>query len=343
MRNLRHLGVYKCELIHFGETLVLLDLIRADRPLEWRHQVNLDFYPNFHRGPFDSDTFYAGPYGVTWDNWNGNSILGIWCMIESILKQAHTQGIDLTTKGTMFRKWLDDGPCWRVEETLKALSNPQYDRTALAALLDCSNRQHHGSVRLFTGHIGNRPEGYKWATEMFRCRTCGAHRMGIFFWYGYIRQARIDGDGQVLKCYGCILDNVLRNERDHYKTVKRSIIRNWLVEHSPNGSYPSEYNRTDLGKALRGFVQKNIAQQASALQARRDGQISRYGYDRETHERQVPYTHKEANTKYGMQLRTPLVWAKNSDPKSKVYENPGDIEWDYAPDAVSGMFCNGRW
>ncbi|RDL33136.1 uncharacterized protein BP5553_08575 [Venustampulla echinocandica] len=347
MRNLEHLGVYKCELIHFGDTLTLMDIIKIDRPLEKKHSVNLDFYPNFHRGPIPGPQYYAGPYGVTWDNWNGNSLLGIWCMMSSILPIARRQGIDFTSKGTMFRKWLDDGPCWRIEETTKALLDPTYDTTALAALVDCSNPQHHGSVRLFTGHIGNRPEGYKWTTEKFPCFNCRAHRLGIFFWYGYIREARMhggfDNNYPGLKCYGCLLDGILRGEQDHYKVYKQRIIQHWLIDSSPDNSYPSEFNKTDLPRALREFTEKNVAQRASRLQAARDAHIARFGFDRETQERQKAFTHKELNTKYGMRMRTPLVWDKNSDPKTKVYKNPGDAEWDCAPHSTSTMFAHGRW
>jgi hypothetical protein len=49
-----------------------------------------------------------------------------------------------------------------VEETLQAITDPNYDPVALAALVDCSNPDHNGKISKFTGVIGNRPEGWQW-------------------------------------------------------------------------------------------------------------------------------------------------------------------------------------
>lgn len=165
MRNLQVLGIYQCQLIHVGNTMKLLEIIKTDRPLERENQVSLDFFPRYHQGPPHSFAEkFTGEYGVTWDNWNGDTILAVWALMSRILKQARKQGIDFVSKHTMFRQWLDRGPCWKVEETLQALMAPKYDPVNLAALVNCHNPDHRGDVKRFTGGkdvIGNRPEGWE--------------------------------------------------------------------------------------------------------------------------------------------------------------------------------------
>jgi hypothetical protein len=160
MRNLTNLGIYKCQLLHVGETPRILEILRTDRPKGREYQIHLDFYPNFHLGPpADCNNIHAvGSYGVTWDNWNGNSTLAIWALVQRIIPQAKRHGIDIFSRHTAFRRWLDDGPCWRVQETLEALQNPTYDKLALAALVDCRNPDHHGSVSKLTAPYRDRKE-----------------------------------------------------------------------------------------------------------------------------------------------------------------------------------------
>lgn len=198
MRNLKTLSVLKCQLIHVGHTLRLLEIIKTDRVKERENQVNLDFYPQFHHGPGGGISRYAGPYavgayGVTWDNWYHDSRLGVWALASQIFKQARSQNVDLESKGTSFRKWLDDGPCWEVDLTINALLDPKYENArarraeilakaedlrsaeevselhdaehciaALVARIDTANPDHLGNARKFSGVVPNRPTGWKW-------------------------------------------------------------------------------------------------------------------------------------------------------------------------------------
>lgn len=159
MRYLRVLGVYKCQLIHIGHTLKLLDIIKEDRPLGKEDQVYLDFFPNYHVGPRDSD-WSTGAYGVLWDNWGGDTRLAIWALVSRILPRAFAQGIDLTKPGTAFRKWLEMSPCWRVDDTLQAIVHPTLDPIQRVAWIDWPH--YKGDVEYFTGNIFGRPEGWKW-------------------------------------------------------------------------------------------------------------------------------------------------------------------------------------
>jgi len=123
MRNLKHLGVLKCPLVHVGDTLELLEIIKTDRPIERERQVNLEFFPNFHIGPekFPGDIYFTGQYGATWDNFNGRTDLAIWGFVLRIMRKVREYGIDLYGKGTAFRRWLELSPCWRIEKALEQM------------------------------------------------------------------------------------------------------------------------------------------------------------------------------------------------------------------------------
>lgn len=167
MRSLKALGIYQCPMLHVGETMKLLEIIKTDRPLERENQVYLDFYPMYHQGPGDlpsgvRNPFFRGEFGVTWDNFGEDSCRAIWAIVYRAYYQAMKQGFDITTLGTAFRQWLDRGPCWNVAITLKAIKNTSIDLAELAALVDSHNTEHKGNVGSFTDkNYGCRPEGHE--------------------------------------------------------------------------------------------------------------------------------------------------------------------------------------
>lgn len=162
MRNIRVLGVYKCQLIHVGHSLRLLEIITTDKPKGKKSQVSLDFYPNYHVGPFPfpGNEYHTGDYGVTWDNWNGDSRIGIWALLVSIIPAARSQNVDFESPHTMFRQWLDRSPCWHVARTLEVMMDKNQTDLDFVVMVDYPNTD--GSHRRFTGEIRNRPEGWKW-------------------------------------------------------------------------------------------------------------------------------------------------------------------------------------
>ena len=161
MRNLKVLGVYKCQLIHLGHALPLLDIIKDAKPLGKENQVYLDLFPNYHLGEANGDHERClGEYGVLWDNWCGDTRLAIWSLVSAILPRAFAQGIDLTKPGTAFRKWLEMSPCWRVGETLKAIMDPTLDPVTRVTLIDWPRYQ--GNVAYFKSKIFRRPHGWRW-------------------------------------------------------------------------------------------------------------------------------------------------------------------------------------
>jgi hypothetical protein len=161
LRNLKVLGVYKCLLINISHTIKLLEIIKEDKPLEKENQVYLDFFPNYHQGPTcTGHEGWTGSYGVTWDNWGADTRLAIWAMVARILPRALVQGINLVAPGTAFLKWLEMSPCWRVEETLKAIMAKDLDPEKRVALIDWPH--YFGSIERMTAKYARRPEGWKW-------------------------------------------------------------------------------------------------------------------------------------------------------------------------------------
>jgi hypothetical protein len=134
MRRLKVLGIYCCELIHLGDTEKLLNIVGSNRGAGMTKDVALDFYPRFHVGPESSSpSVYTGSYGVTWDNFYGlDSRLAIWKLVMGAVRIANSQGVDLTSKDSAFRLWLEKSPCWRVEDTLNAIKHEE-DEAKLAS------------------------------------------------------------------------------------------------------------------------------------------------------------------------------------------------------------------
>lgn len=145
MRKLKMLGVYRCELIHVGDTMRLLEIIRSDRGAGMTKTIALDFYPRYHFGPADGtpDTF-SGSYGVTWDNEKLDTRLAIWQILYLALPQAKRQGVDLTSKDAAFRLWLERVPLWRLDDTIHAILHER-DPFILAAQIDFPHTR--GSIR----------------------------------------------------------------------------------------------------------------------------------------------------------------------------------------------------
>lgn len=155
-------------MIHVGNTIEILEIIKTDRTIEKERQVNLEFFPNYHVGPvnFPGNRFFTGAYGATWDNFNGRTDLAIWGMTLNIMKKARESGNDLFSKGTAFRKWLDMSPCWRVDKTLKQIKK-FLDRkcTALELVAWLDFKLYRGEVFKITKEyrqFETNAEGTKW-------------------------------------------------------------------------------------------------------------------------------------------------------------------------------------
>lgn len=169
MGNLEVLGIYRCELIHIGDTMRLLEIIDTDK-VKGKH-VALDFFPNYHLGPIDvpGSGQPAYSFGVTWDNAEIDTRLAIWQLVTRILPQARMQGVDFENQHTAFRQWLDKSPCSQVEATISAIMEALDDQGSidsdlrdqkLVAQIDWPT--YHGSVQKLLKRNHNRPEGWTW-------------------------------------------------------------------------------------------------------------------------------------------------------------------------------------
>lgn len=134
LRNLRMLGIYRCELLHLASALPILKILRENRGVGKTTNIAFDFYPRFHVGPENvyDRTVFTGSYGVTWDNFMLDSRLGIWALVVQILSVARAQGVDFTSEDSAFRLWLEKSPCWRVRETLEMVKNGKDIATILS-------------------------------------------------------------------------------------------------------------------------------------------------------------------------------------------------------------------
>ncbi|KAG4442443.1 hypothetical protein IFR05_002045 [Cadophora sp. M221] len=317
MTNLKVLGIYQCQLMHVAEIFRLLDIIKTDRPLGRENQISLDFFPMWHQGPLpvddknDRSIFFAGTYGVTWDNSDMDHCLAIWAIVMRALPLARAQNIDLVSKGTAFRQWLDKGLLWKVEKTLEAMLDPKPDVRIIAALADARNPDHGGNWRKFTSNdrIGCRPEGYEPYVKKYHCNTCRVENLGIFYkWHDLLELQAFNGNDTRLAnltCYGCQLMIICRHEKDHYKAAKRRLMKAWL-----HGGPGGEWNTTDLNKALYDYTARQIVKRADEMDNKRIDSMNHTNparnYDAEYEGRQkiIPW---EQYGKHGFCRRSPTA------------------------------------
>ncbi|KAI2604665.1 hypothetical protein GGR54DRAFT_644364 [Hypoxylon sp. NC1633] len=109
--NLQVLGIYNCELMHFGETVPLLRMI-IDRNFNRRKSfVRCDFHPKYYPGPQRRADGRRGEYGVIpGDQGLVETRRAIAAVLRTAIPMALENGIDWFTPGTGMRKFLDRIP-----------------------------------------------------------------------------------------------------------------------------------------------------------------------------------------------------------------------------------------
>ena len=315
LRNLKVLGIYKCQLIHIGNTLRLLSIIKMDKPLERENQISLDFFPNYHVGPMHrpGENNNVASYGVTWDNFGARTDLAVWKLVMDILPTAERQGVDMTSAHTAFRQWLDKSPCWMVSETLEKIRNPATTDKELVVTANFFELE--GDTGKLSLKQANRPEGWDWTTKRWPCCICGQSILGIFFDYFQYHWSFCDNtihsNPPVMTCLGCKLVCYLEAERDHYKHRKRAVISRWLQDDE------GEWNHYDLNKALKDYYLNGVEWEVTGLEDRRIADMSKH-YDAERAEIQRP---------------EPKDWHERSGPRTQsltVHEKDQLIdEWNW--------------
>lgn len=167
MRKLKVLGIYQCQLIHLGEGLALLEIIKTDRPRGRENQIALDWFPNYHQGPSVKDMKVGIPYsyGISWDDTGlvvSDSRIAIWQLVTNIIHQARMQEVDFEGSHTAFRRWLDRSPCCEVERSLSIILNPNSSLNDVVAWV--AYPEFRGCPERIQGpkKLGNKPEGSIW-------------------------------------------------------------------------------------------------------------------------------------------------------------------------------------
>ncbi|KAM3069344.1 hypothetical protein ACMFMG_010847 [Clarireedia jacksonii] len=294
MRKLEVLGIYQCELIHLGEGLALLDIIKTDRLRGCETQIALDWFPKYHQGPTEEDMKVGTPYsyGVSWDDAGfvvSDTRIAIWQLVTGIILQARMQEVDFESTHTAFRKWLEKSPCWEVEQTLKVILNPQSTLADVVAWVAYPEFRGHPERIKGLKKLGNKPEGSLWMLNTYTCGDCETQIPGVYFNYAQIRKYQLDPIDRP-RCMGCMLSDYLDLEEDHYKRQKRTIIKRWLY-HVDEWNDTEEkfglWNQTDLSKAIGDFEKRGVIGAAHKLDTQRMRAMQQ-GADHEYHEIQRP-------------------------------------------------------
>ncbi len=217
MPMLQTLGVYRCELLHFGSTVALLDACSKRRdqgyPLE-----SFDFYPRFHEGPNDNRRF--GSFGVSWSDSGVHTAKAIFgWLLYRILPKAEELGFDLISRSSSFRTWLEKLPLpWRsvprvLDLYLRRRDTPAEDRTDETEL-----EYAHQLLALAALPLTFVREPAKGWNRPKPCDTCKTPTPPMFM-----------RTFESTTCAGCWLKGYCFDEEDdHYKLNKQSIVDNWL-------------------------------------------------------------------------------------------------------------------
>lgn len=266
--NLRFLGVYRCPLIHFGDTLKLLDLVEkctnkqaagAGKPVP---PVKLDFFPRFHVGPVRKNQPDShGSYGVTWENSELDTRLAIWCLVEKAIKKAEAQGIVecIMAPESALRIFIEK-LCWNVGPTMKAIFEGTHadDGSQMAALYDFPRTAGDKKKLRLADENGDRLWG-----RIFNCATCQKDNLGIFFTFHehrnrMVRRANCKTSPTLpMHCLGCKLTDYLKNEGDHSKQADMLLVGHWLLLDRSLGLF-SNTNDIEwaLGETMRTYAER---------------------------------------------------------------------------------------
>ena len=109
--TLRSVSIHNCELLHFGATKELIEVVRCENEDRNAHQIQeleFDFYPRYYQGPLRGS---LGCYGVVWsDEGFLDTTRAVVAALLTVIPLARSAGIDLLRPGKSFRLWLDKLP-----------------------------------------------------------------------------------------------------------------------------------------------------------------------------------------------------------------------------------------
>ncbi|EFW98594.1 hypothetical protein CMQ_4446 [Grosmannia clavigera kw1407] len=242
--KLQEFGVFNCELIHYGNSLELLDMIRQ-RELHGARRLDFfDFFPRYHEGPDDINR--EGSFGVSWNDSgvDTNAAIFSWLLFHTIPRCA-VLGFDMLGTNTSFRRWLEKLPLedWALPRILSLGCPPPSNTLELNKLyppfVDMPGQGNTGEylVDLFNILMHSRPEPIArnaWGLNHM-CAWC------YEFFPGFLMST-----AQTSMCGGCAIKSHLTHEKDHYKQHKLSVIDAWIGM-SQGASGEGKPNLGDLG------------------------------------------------------------------------------------------------
>jgi len=220
MPKLRYLAIMHCELLHFGNTVELLEIMEkrnaGEHPVE-----SFDFFPRLHQGP--NDTFRMGSFGVTWQDAGVSTAQGVLstCLWQ-IFPKAEDLGFDFVSPTSSFRLWLEQTPAklWSVPRAINFFYQMRDEGLAMADQgREDSGHWHEQLFGILHGEValGFRKEAKMF--EMHRCIDCGIEYPRHLIW---------SFNGCRATCKACCLRMVLEDARDHYLPGKRFVVTRYL-------------------------------------------------------------------------------------------------------------------
>ncbi|KAI0126504.1 hypothetical protein BJ170DRAFT_684091 [Xylariales sp. AK1849] len=239
MPSLKRLGIYQCQMIHFGKVKPLVSFIGATNVARKNQTpIELDVFPNYHPGPVGPR---QGSYGIAWSDpriKQLDSNRGISAGLISIIRVARQYDIELLKPGCGFRLFLDKmpfglGQTVEILESVESFLDGETDIPIYAKQVypDPTDRDNLRQLKirmketleldLITSTLGGPYTQEQYDEEgRVKCACCGEELPGAFFRRGMSLRAE-----QYRQCDGCELNGLLCTEIDHNKHHKREITR----------------------------------------------------------------------------------------------------------------------
>ncbi|KAI1459574.1 hypothetical protein F4805DRAFT_455739 [Annulohypoxylon moriforme] len=240
--NLEVLGIYNCELLHFGATVPVLDAVITHNRESGRSPIRVDFSPYYYFGVHNEATGEKiGEYGVIpSDLGTIKTRKAVVSILRVAVRMAIANGIDWFTPGTGMRLFLDRLP-WAVGSIryiLESLYNLYYlDAGFYGSPTDNSPWMNamrhtlwndlvlgvHGRAMarheldfIMTDGAGN--------LDLLRCGWC-EEELPYYFYTRDWTNAEPAG----IQCSGCELGDQLHTHVDNFYQQKKHLVEKFLL------------------------------------------------------------------------------------------------------------------
>lgn len=241
--HVKMLGIYECPLLHLGDVVYLLDLIREVNMERDRQSLprveSLDFYPRYHAGmPYETRNEFE-TYGFSWlPKDNDTAQRGVLAIVMlAVLKSRHMKVKLLMDRDAAFMTYLLNLPmvpgkvCAFLDGLYRFLDlkekRSKDENAVKQAMYDLLKAVRSGLQPLKRDWVKYYIQ--KMGKSFAFCCSCGYEFLPEFFDNGEIGhqpQRRI--------CSACILRGRLNSEEDHLKQQTMSIMAGFYPEWRPN-------------------------------------------------------------------------------------------------------------